>query len=96
MLAASSRAHWGSLATYTYDRSAYFKSVAGRYTVNTPAPGSMAPITDWAATMYGPPLDLAHAVLVEVDYPNLAGNNAGFNLYVVQPGADGLDIFDVR
>ena len=96
MLAPASRDVYGSLATFTYERAAYFKSVAGKYTVTVPATGDTGPITDWLPDTYGTPLDLAHTVLVEVDYPALAGNNAGYGLYLVAPGASGLLIFDVR
>lgn len=39
---------------------------------------------------------MAHALLIEVDYPALAGNNAGYSLYIVNPTATGLEIYDVR
>jgi hypothetical protein len=84
-----------SLADYTAERSAFFTSVAGRYTVVT-SPSGVAPITDWLAATNGASIDLAHAVLVEVDYPALAGNNAGYDLYIVNPGATGLQIYSVR
>ena len=94
-LAPASRAQWGSLANFKYERSAYFKSVAGRYTV-VPAPIDMGSIADWLPGTYGTAIDASHAVLVEVDYPALAGNNAGYGLYLVAPGSAGLLIFDVR
>ena len=96
MLAPASRDVYGSLANFTYERAAYFKSVAGQYTVTVPAPGDTGPITDWLPDTYGTPVDLAHTVLVEVDYPALAGNNAGYGLYLVALGASGPLIFDVR
>jgi hypothetical protein len=95
-LARASRDHWGSLANFTYERAAYFKSVAGRYTVVVPALAERGPITAWLPETDGTPIDLGHTVLVEVDYPALAGNNAGYGLYLVAPGAAGLLIFDVR
>lgn len=95
MLGPEAQTHWGSLANYTYDRSAYFKSVAGRYTIQV-WPTGVAPITTWLSVTYGATIDLRHAVLVEVAYPALVNNNAGYNLYIVNPGVTGLEIFDVR
>jgi hypothetical protein len=95
-LAPSSQAHWGSLAAFTSERSAFFKSVAGRYHVLVPSPDAEGSISNWLALTYGDPIDLSHAVLVEVDYPALAGNNAGFNLYIVARTLAGSVIYDVR
>jgi photosystem II stability/assembly factor-like uncharacterized protein len=95
MLAPEAQTPWGSLANYTYERSAYFKSVGGRYTIQV-WPTDVAPITFWLTATYGASIDLRHAVLVKVDYPALAGNNASFDLYIVSPGANGLAIFSVR
>jgi hypothetical protein len=95
MLAPEVQAHRGSLAAFTAERSAFFRSVAGRYTIVV-WPADVAPITDWLSATDGATIDLHHAVLVEVDYPALAGNNAGYDLYIVNPSATGLHIFDVR
>jgi len=85
----------GTIAAWSAERRAFFQSVAGRYTIVVSPPG-VAPITDWLAGTYGAPIDLAHAVLVEVDYPALAGNNAGYELFIVNPTADGPRIYNVR
>jgi hypothetical protein len=95
-LAAGSRTQWASFADFRSERAAYFKSVAGQYTVTLPPTGSDQPIDEWARAMGGATIDPGHAVLVEVDYPKLALNNAGYSLYLVQPGASGLEVFDVR
>lgn len=95
-LAPQSRSGWASEAAFASDQAAFFKSVAGQFTVNVPSPSDQGPITDWAPEMRGASLDLGHAVLVEVDYPALRGNNAGYNLYIVQPGPAGLEIYLVR
>jgi hypothetical protein len=83
-----------SITEFSYERNAFFKSVGGRYTI-TLSPSDVGPITSWL-----PPnaasVDLSHAVLIKVDYPALAGNNAGWELYIVSPGANGLEIFSVR
>jgi hypothetical protein len=89
------RAHFGSLASFTYDQRAFFQSVAGRFTV-TPQPSDVGLTTAWLPTAYGASIDLAHAVLVEVSYPATAGNNAGYTLFIVNPTATGLRLYDVR
>jgi hypothetical protein len=95
MLGPEARTHWGSLAKFIYDRSAYFKGVAGRYLVITQPP-NVAPIGDWLGTTYGAPIDMHHAVLVEITYPALADNNAGDELYIVNPASGGVWIYGVR
>lgn len=95
-LAPSSRLQWGSLERFRADRSEYFKSVGGKFTVIAPAPEDLGPITDWQSAMDGTLLDVTQAVLVEVDYPALPLNNAGYELFIVQPGSTGLQLFPVR
>jgi hypothetical protein len=94
LLAPETQAHWSSLANFTYDRSAYFKSVAGRYSI-TVWPKGIDPITDFLGATDGASIDLRHAVLVWVDYPALALDNA-YSIYIVSPGTSGPELFDVR
>lgn len=94
-LAPASRTPWGSLSKFISERSAFFKRVADRFSVSIPAPGSLMPIESWQGEMYGVPIDLERAVVVEVDYPAL-DNIAGWDLFIVQPGGNGLQLFDVR
>lgn len=95
LLAANGPTRAQSFADWSSERSQFFKSVAGRYTVTQPAAGT-APIADWLAQPWGASIDQARAVLIEVDYPALAGNNAGYDLYIVNPTPSGLEIYDVR
>lgn len=95
MLAPEAQRASKSIADFTYERGAFFKSVAGHYTIRV-APTDVAPIASWLPATYGAPIDLGHAVLIEVDYPALAGNNAGYELYIVNPQAGGLELFNVR
>ena len=95
MLGPEAQAHKGTLAGYSSERSAFFRNLGGRYTIVV-SPTDVTPIASWLAGTYGAPIDLAHAVLVEVDYPALAGNNAGYDLFIVNPAAGGLKIYDVR
>ena len=85
MLAPTSPTHEAGFEAYAAERSPYYESVAGRYELGAPTR-----ITDGAT--YGPLIagaELARAYLVEVDYPALSGNNAGFEQFVVAPDASG-------
>ena len=97
MLGPEAQTHLGSLAAYSSERSAFFKNLGGRYTIVV-SPTDVAPISAWLAGTYGATIDLEHAVLVEVDYPALAGNNAGYDLFIVNQQLNGLflRIYDVR
>jgi hypothetical protein len=95
LLAPAVQARYMELAAYADERRAFFASVGGRYTV-TPNPPGMAPIAEWLAEASLADVDPTHAVLVEVDYPRLAGNNAGWELDVAAPTGAGLRLFPVR
>ena len=84
-----------SFADWSSERGQFFKSVAGRYTI-TVSPSDVGPLANWLASPWGSSIDLAHALVVEVAYPAMAGNNAGFSVYIVNPTATGLQIYDVR
>src|SRR4051794_31868062 len=74
MLAPSSPTHEAGYAAYADERAAYYESVGERYVIGTPTP------VDRGA---GP------TFAIEVDYPALAGNNAGFDLFEVAQDSDG-------
>jgi hypothetical protein len=85
LLAPASLTYEAGFASFKDERSAFFASVDGRYVVGEPSR-----VTDWSA--YDPLVsgaDRAHGWLVEVDYPALAGNNAGFEQFVVAPDTTG-------
>ena len=85
LLATTSLTHQSGLDAYTSERAAYFHSVDGRYVVGDPTP-----VNDWAT--YAPIVtgaDQSRGWLVEVDYPALSGNNAGFEQFVVAPDPTG-------
>jgi len=84
-----------TFAAWSTERAQFFRSVAGRYTIVV-SPAGVAPLRSWLASPWSSSIDLAHALLVEVDYPALAGNNAGYSLYIVNPTASGPQIYDVR
>jgi hypothetical protein len=85
LLAPTSLTREAGLTSFSDERQAFFESVNGRYVIGSPAPA-----TDWAT--YGPLVsgaDRSRAWFFEVDYPALAGNNAGFEQFVVAPDAGG-------
>jgi hypothetical protein len=85
LLAATSLTHEAGLNAYSTERAQFFASAGSQYTVGDPGP-----VSDWAS--YGQTVagaDHAHAWLVQVDYPALAGNNAGFEQFVVAWDASG-------
>ena len=83
-----------TFAAWSSERGQFFTSVAGRFTVVV-SPPDVAPLANWLASPWGASIDVAHALLVEVDYPAVGGN-AGYGLYIVNPTATGLQIYDVR
>jgi hypothetical protein len=79
LLASTSLTSEAGLAEFASERSAFFATAGDRYVL-----GASSPVTDWAS--YGSTVEGAdrdHAYLVEVDYPALSGNNAGFEQFVV-------------
>ena len=93
LLAATSRTHQGGVEAFASEREPYFASVDGRYTIGEPTR-----VTDWAT--YAQDVvgaDRTRAWLVEVDYPALAGNNAGYEQFIVAPDSGGTwRIWQVR
>ena len=85
LLATSSPTHQAGLDAFASERAPYFVSVGGRYVIRDPASA-----TDWAT--YGPLVagaDRSRAWLIEVDYPALSNNNAGYEQFVVAPDSGG-------
>jgi hypothetical protein len=83
-----------TFAGWSTERGQFFRTVAGQYTVGRP-PAGTAPLASWLASPWDASIDQAHAVLIEVDYPAVGGN-AGYDVYIVNPTATGLEIYDVR
>ncbi len=94
LLAPEQQVHWGSYGAFVADRSAAFRSVAGRYTIKPPV-HDLATIRFWAVLDYpAPPLwpvmpDYDRAFVVEVDYPLIAQYNA-FDVLLAAPDMSGL------
>ena len=84
-----------TFAAWSSERAQFFVSVGTQYGIVV-SPSDVAPLPNWLASSWGPSIDLDHALLVEVDYPALIHNNSGYSLYIVNPTATGLEIYDVR
>jgi hypothetical protein len=85
LLAPTTLTHQAGLSSFTSERRAFFVSVAGRYTLGAPTR-----VNDW--TSYAPVVsgaDRSRAYLIEVDYPALSNNNAGYEQFVVAPDSSG-------
>jgi hypothetical protein len=97
MLAPESQAHWQSLAAFTTERAAFFKTVSAGYTVSADSPTlSGQPIPSYEYSAYGAVIDLHHAVLIGVSYPDFQSAHTGrFDEYIVSPVAGKLELFDV-
>ena len=86
MLAPLSPTRQMGSSEFATERAAFYRSVAGRYTIGAPA----AQVPDW--TFFAPLINgagTAHAQLIEVDYPALSNNNAGYEQFVVAPDGSG-------
>lgn len=95
LLGDEERAHRGSEAAFADERKAFFTSAGSEFTLSVPT-HDLAAIWAWvipenppSATpnLAGPDYD--RAFLVEVDYPALAGNNAGWEVLLVAPDPTG-------
>ena len=79
--------------------SGWIKSAGPKYTA-VANPQKILSLADWLSSMTWPKatptIDMAHAVLVEVDWTKLAGNNAGLEVWVVNPIPGGWKLFEVR
>ena len=97
MLAPAHRAAIGSLADYRYERQAFYRSVDGRYAVGTPTHSASA-LARWlppSPSSLG--ANLKRGYIVRVTYPALAGNNAGWEVFLVAPTLTGRwAIWEVR
>jgi hypothetical protein len=97
MLAPESQAHWQSLAAFTKERAAFFKTVTAGYTVSADSPTwSGQPIPSYEYSAYGAVIDLHRAVLIGVSYPDSPSAHTGrFDSYIVSPVAGRIELFDV-
>ena len=85
LLGPASLTREAGLESFASERAAFFHSVDGRYTIGDPAR-----VRDWSG--YEPLVEGAvrsRAWLIEVDYPALSNNNAGYEQFVVAPDSSG-------
>ena len=96
LLAPHTRSLYGSVAAFATERRAFLKWAGSTFRL-IPEPTKVAPIEVWLGATGGADIDPAHAVIVEVDYPAVAGNNSGWELYLAAPGSGGaLELWMVR
>jgi hypothetical protein len=88
LLAPATQLAQGSFTGFAADRAAYMKSAGGIYRLG-PATHDRRLLAQWvnAGDPASPPL--ARAFLAQVDYPRLANNPAGFEIFVAAPGPAG-------
>ena len=96
MLAPESQAHWQSLAAFTTERAAFFKTVTAGYSVSADSPTTSGqPIPSYEYSAYGAVIDLHHAILIGVSYPDSPSAHTGrLDSYIVSPVAGRLELFD--
>ena len=93
MLAPKEQLKYASTAQWAVERYQFFQGVKS-YTV-TADPKDVQPIRSWLAGTNGASIDLGHAVLVEVRYTGVTPP-ADWDLYIVNPTSNGLEIYSVR
>jgi len=98
MLGPRDQATRGTFTACTSERSACMKSAGSTYTA-VADPTDVRSLTDWIAAMptaEQKPIDAAHAALVEVTWTKLAGNNAGWEVWVMNPVPGGWALCEAR
>jgi hypothetical protein len=94
-LAPEEQAHWGSYDQFVADRAAYYMSVDGQFAAKPPR-HDPAEIRQWVvpdnfpeSPVYPATPNYDRAFLIEVDYPALATNNAGWEVLLTAPDSSG-------
>ena len=96
MLAPGMQKALTSIAAYTSERKAYLASAGKAYTEEANPPSSMS-MSDWLlGTTFTPSIDQPNAVLVQVTWTALAKNNAGWEMWLVNPTTSGWELYKVR
>jgi hypothetical protein len=96
MLAPGYQAILGSQTAYTEERTEFVNSAGKGYTA-VANPTDIVPLATWLkGQTFASAIDKAHAVLVEVTWTSLAANNAGMEVWVVNPVAGGWELYGVR
>ena len=87
LLAPPSRAGQ-TLASFSTERSQFLVSTKGQFELKAPD-NKAADIDQWIAPGTTDGIDRARTFLIEVDFPALAGNNAGYEIFLVSPTSAG-------
>jgi hypothetical protein len=96
MLGPGYQAVLGSETAYAEERTEFMTSAGKGYTA-VANPTDIMPLAGWLKGQpFASSIDKAHAVLVEVTWTSLAGNNAGIEVWVVNPIAGGWELYGVR
>jgi hypothetical protein len=100
MVGPESQACWTTLETYREERSLFLKSSGTQYIMDV-NPSNEAPLADWVGMGFQcsaakPSIDMANAVLIRVTWKKLANNNAGWEMWVVNPAPGGWILYEVR
>ena len=96
MIGADGRLGWGSIDGYELERQPNMKSAGKAYTAVANPPDTMS-LAQWlSGTPFAASIDTAHAILVQVNWTALAKNNAGWEMWVVNPIKGGWELYQVR
>jgi hypothetical protein len=96
MIGANGKLGWGSLDGFEYGRRAFMASAGKNYTVVASPSGTLS-LADWlSGEPFAASVDTAHAVLVQVNWTALSNNNAGWEMWVVNPVPGGWELYEVR
>ena len=96
MLAPDGTGGWGTLVAYTSERKAYLASAGKAYTVEANPSGTLS-LADWlSGEPFAASVDKAHAVLVRVTWTALPNNNAGWEMWVVNPISGGWALYEAQ
>jgi hypothetical protein len=96
MLAPGGTAGWGTLARYTGERAAFMKSAGKTYTAVANPAGTLS-LAEWlSGASFAGSIDTAKCVLVRVDWAALSKDNAGWEMWVVNPTVIGWELYEVR
>ena len=98
MLGAAGRSGWGSLEGFEYERKAFMASAGKAYTAVANPSGTLS-LAEWlTGDPFAASIDAAHAVLVQVNWTALSHNNAGWEMWIVNPipGPGGWELYQVR
>jgi hypothetical protein len=96
MLAPAAQLPLVSLSAYTTQRTAYLLTAGKAYTVEANPPSTMSLSDYLQGASYAAAIDMTNAVLVRVDWTALSGNDAGWEMWIVNPTAGGWELYEAH